>query len=154
MGSKIAIALLAGALASPTLVSARNFGDSSQIGDGGAPHVGGAPLVLAIFGAPPAGGAPPGGGGAPPGGGGVFGAPHSGGAPHVKGAPHVRSGHNFHRYRSRRDGHHYYYRGWWYAFPWWFEGYSDYDYWSNVCAARWGYNTYRYYRCMRSYGFY
>lgn len=58
------------------------------------------------------------------------------------------------RYRHRRHGYAYYYGGWWYASPWWLESYSDYDYWSDVCASRWGYYTRGYYSCMAYYGFY
>jgi hypothetical protein len=58
------------------------------------------------------------------------------------------------RYRHRRRGYAYYYGGWWYAYPWWLESYSDYDYWSSVCAYRWGYYTPGFYRCMAYYGFY
>ena len=59
-----------------------------------------------------------------------------------------------HRYRHRRHGYAYYYGGWWYASPWWLSAYSDYDYWSDVCASRWGYGTDRYNSCMNFYGFY
>jgi hypothetical protein len=58
------------------------------------------------------------------------------------------------RYRYRRQGYTHFYGGWWYASPWWLESYSDYDYWSSVCADRWGYGTRRYYSCMAYYGFY
>jgi hypothetical protein len=58
------------------------------------------------------------------------------------------------RHRHRRHGYAYYYGGWWYASPWWLESYSDYDYWSDVCASRWGYYTPGYYSCMAYYGFY
>ncbi len=58
------------------------------------------------------------------------------------------------RYHHRRRGYAYYYGGWWYAFPWWLESYSDYDYWSSVCASQWGYYTPGYYSCMAYYGFY
>ena len=68
---------------------------------------------------------------------------------------HSLSGKYHKRYRHRRHGYAYYYGGWWYAFPWWLErNYNDYDYWSSVCAYRWGYYTSRYYRCMAYYGFY
>jgi hypothetical protein len=56
------------------------------------------------------------------------------------------------RYRHRRHGYTYNYGGWWYASPWWL--YSDYYYWSEVCASRWGYYTPGYYSCMAYYGFY
>lgn len=60
----------------------------------------------------------------------------------------------FPRYRFRHGRFHYFHLGWWYASPWWIGGYSYYDYWSDVCSSRWGYRTYRYYRCMRYHGFY
>ena len=63
-------------------------------------------------------------------------------------------GAHHHRYRHRRRGYAYYYGGWWYASPWWLSAYSDYDYWSDVCASRWGYGTDRYHSCMAFYGFY
>ena len=63
-------------------------------------------------------------------------------------------GSHHHRYRHRRRGYTYYLGGWWYAFPWWEESYSDYDYWSDICSSRWGFGTRRYYRCMAYYGFY
>jgi hypothetical protein len=66
----------------------------------------------------------------------------------------TRSGTHYRRHRHRRRGYVYYHGGWWYAFPWWIGDYSDYDYWSDVCASRWGYDTYGYYRCMRYHGFY
>jgi hypothetical protein len=58
------------------------------------------------------------------------------------------------RYRHRRRGYTYFYGGWWYASPWWLSSYIDYDYWSDVCASRWGYYTPGYYSCMAYYGFY
>ncbi len=65
----------------------------------------------------------------------------------------ANGGRNFPRYRYRHGRFHYFYHGWWYAFPWWIGVYSGYGYWSDVCAARWGYGTYRYYRCMYYHGF-
>jgi len=69
------------------------------------------------------------------------------------------SGASYPRYRHRHEGYRYYYRGWWYAFPWWIESPpyyygGDCGYWSNVCAAQWGYDSDGYYSCMRSYGCY
>lgn len=64
------------------------------------------------------------------------------------------SGAHHRRYRHRRHGYAYYHVGWWYASPWWLGTYNDYDYWSDVCASRWGYGTSRYFRCMAYYGFY
>ena len=58
------------------------------------------------------------------------------------------------RHRRRQRGFTYFYAGWWYAYPWWEESYSDYGYWSRVCAYRWGYRTRGWYRCMAYYGFY
>jgi hypothetical protein len=66
---------------------------------------------------------------------------------------HAFVGSHFHRFRFRHGRFRYYHLGWWYALPWWIGSYSDYDYWSNVCASRWGYGTYRYRRCMAYYGF-
>lgn len=87
-----------------------------------------------------------------------FAAPHFAGGSHFAGRPHFRHfafrGSHFSRYRHRRGRFHYFYHGWWYAFPWWIGSNSDYYYWSHVCALRWGYHTYRYYRCMHYYGFY
>ena len=64
------------------------------------------------------------------------------------------SGKHHRRHRHRQRGYAYYYGGWWYASPWWLGSYSDYDYWSDVCASRWGYGTPGYYSCMAYYGFY
>jgi hypothetical protein len=64
------------------------------------------------------------------------------------------SGKHHRRHRHRQHGYTYYYSGWWYASPWWLETYGDYDYWSGICAYRWGYGTGRYYWCMAYYGFY
>lgn len=85
----------------------------------------------------------------------------------VPGTPHVYarrgvqrlSGANYPRYRYRHRGYRYYYRGWWYAFPWWIESGpyyygGDCEYWSNVCASQWGYDTGGYYSCMSYYGCY
>lgn len=82
----------------------------------------------------------------------------------VPGTPHFYarhnmqrfSGANYPRYRYRRRGYSYYYGGWWYAYPWWAaNGYyygGDCDYWSNFCAAQWGYDSGTYYSCLSYYG--
>ena len=65
-------------------------------------------------------------------------------------------GANYPRYRHRHRGYGYYYGGWWYAYPWWTEtgpyyyG-GDCDYWSNVCASQYGYDSDAYYSCMSNY---
>ena len=59
------------------------------------------------------------------------------------------------RYRSRRGRHRHYYRGYWYAFPWWLHAGPVYsrncNYWRRQCRQRWGGG--RDYRgCMRHHG--
>lgn len=59
------------------------------------------------------------------------------------------------RYRSRRGRHRHYYRGWWYAYPWWLHAvphsYGRCNYWHRECRRRWGGG--RDYRgCMRHHG--
>ena len=62
------------------------------------------------------------------------------------------SGAHYPRYRRRNHRFRYYHGGWWYANPWWIGG--DCEYWSNVCASQWGYDTGGYYSCMSDYGCY
>ena len=83
------------------------------------------------------------------------------GTPHVyaRHGVHHLSGANYPRYRHRHRGYPYYYGGWWYAYPWWIESGpyyygDDCEYWSNVCASQWGYDTGGYYSCMSYYGCY
>ena len=80
-------------------------------------------------------------------------------APHVPARPGVQrvSGAHYPRYRHRHRGFHHYHRGWWYAFPWWILS-GPYggscEYWSDVCATRWGYGTRGYHSCLRYHGCY
>ncbi|MCI4663588.1 MAG: hypothetical protein MRY74_02595 [Neomegalonema sp.] len=59
------------------------------------------------------------------------------------------------RYRSRRAGYIYFYRGWYYARPWWEAAPAapaaarHCAYWADTCSYRWGFRTARYFRCMR-----
>jgi hypothetical protein len=64
----------------------------------------------------------------------------------------ARSGAHYPRYRHRHGRFRYYYSGWWYAFPWWTE--NECEYWSDVCASQWGYDTGGYYSCMSYSGCY
>ncbi len=70
-----------------------------------------------------------------------------------RGITAFRSGAHYPRHRHRIHGFAYYYGGWWYAYPWWESYYyDDCRYWHRRCAWRWGYGTWRYYRCIRYHG--
>ncbi len=65
------------------------------------------------------------------------------------------------RYKHRRRGHRHYYRGYWYASPWWMLGTGlaigagaaasggRCGYVSRQCTARYGYGNSNYWGCMR-----
>lgn len=78
----------------------------------------------------------------------------------------VRNPASYPRYRGRRAGYRHYYRGWWYAYPWWLPaaavgvgvGVPVYTnscaYISRQCAWRHGYPSYGYDICMQDNGCY
>lgn len=60
-----------------------------------------------------------------------------------------------HRHRTRRPTHRHFYRGYWYAYPWWLHAvpryYNRCDYWARQCSRRWGRGA-DYRGCMRHHG--
>ncbi len=82
---------------------------------------------------------------------------------HRRGSNRHRYSRNRHgsRYKHRRRGHRHYYRGYWYASPWWMLGTGlaigagaaasggRCGYVSRQCTARYGYGNSNYWGCMR-----